>query len=282
MSSDNGGPLVEIDDLRVWFKVTSGIVLDRHVGDVKAVDGVSFVDRARRDASASSASRAAGSRRSDARSSVSIKPTSGRIVFDGQDITKLSESELHPVRRRMQMVFQDPYASLNPRHSVGRIVARAAARTRHRDARRGGRERCPAPRAWSGSPPMPRTGTRTSSPAASASGSASPVPSRCNPAFIVCDEPVSALDVSIQAQIVNLLEDLAARVSSHVSLHRARPRRRTAYLDTDHRDVSREDRRGRSRRRPVREPIAPVHRHVALGRSRSPTPRSNGTVARSV
>ena len=136
------------------------------------------------------------------------EPTAGKIVFEGRDITHLSDGQMRPLRRDIQMIFQDPYSSLNPRHTVGKIVG-APYRLQH--VKTGGRreEGRPGPSSsWSGSTPSTTTATRTSSPAASASASASPARSRSSPKLIVADEPVSALDVSIQAQVVNLLEDL--------------------------------------------------------------------------
>jgi peptide/nickel transport system ATP-binding protein len=199
-------PLVEIDDLRVWFKVTSGIVLDRHIGDVKAVDGVSF--SIARGETVGLVGESGCGKSTLGRAILRLyAPTGGRIVFDGVDITKASENELHPIRRKMQMVFQDPYASLNPRHSVGRIVSEPL-RTHRATSRKAlaaevsellGVVGLPAdaanryPHEFSG-------GQRQRIGLARALA--------LHPAFIVCDEPVSALDVSIQAQIVNLLEDL--------------------------------------------------------------------------
>jgi oligopeptide/dipeptide ABC transporter ATP-binding protein len=206
MTSTPDAPLVEVEDLRVWFRVTSGLVLDRHVGDVKAVDGVSL--SIARGETVGLVGESGCGKSTLGRAILRLyKPTGGRIVFDGQDITKASEGELHPVRRKMQMVFQDPYASLNPRHSVGRIVGEPIRTHGTRDKRTVAGEVAklldivglPAdavnryPHEFSG-------GQRQRIGLARALA--------LNPAFVVCDEPVSALDVSIQAQIVNLLEQL--------------------------------------------------------------------------
>ena len=204
MSSN--GPLLELDDLRVWFPIKSGVVLDRHVGDVKAVDGVSLT--VGRGETVGLVGESGCGKSTIGRAIIRLyKPTGGRIVFDGTDITTLKESELRPLRARMQMVFQDPFASLNPRHSVGRIVGeplRVHGLVRGR--RTGSRVRelleivgLPAdaasryPHEFSG-------GQRQRIGLARALA--------LNPDFVVADEPVSALDVSIQAQIVNLMEEL--------------------------------------------------------------------------
>jgi peptide/nickel transport system ATP-binding protein len=198
--------LLELDGLKIYFPIKSGLVLDRHVGDIRAVDGVTF--EIRRGETLGLVGESGSGKTTVGRAILRLyEPTDGRVVFDGRDISELGESELRPLRRRMQIVFQDPYASLNPRHSVNRIVGeplrvhglanrrQAAGRVRElleivglpRDA--GGRY----PHEFSG-------GQRQRIGIARALA--------LNPDFIVCDEPVSALDVSIQAQILNLLETL--------------------------------------------------------------------------
>ena len=117
--------------------MTSGILLDRHVGDIKAVDGVTF--SIARGETVGLVGESGCGKSTLGRTILRLyKPTGGRIVFEGQDITRASENELHPVRRKMQMVFQDPYASLNPRHSVGRIIGEPL-RTHGIASGRGGR-----------------------------------------------------------------------------------------------------------------------------------------------
>jgi peptide/nickel transport system ATP-binding protein len=204
--SDGAGPLVELEGLKVWFPIKSGLVLDRHVGDIRAVDDVTLTIR--RGETLGLVGESGCGKSTIGRAILRLyRPTAGRIVFDGRDISTLGESELRPLRRRMQMVFQDPFASLNPRHSVGRIVGeplRTHGLAGRRDA--AGRVRellrtvgLPAdaatryPHEFSG-------GQRQRIGVARALA--------VNPDFVVADEPVSALDVSIQAQIINLLERL--------------------------------------------------------------------------
>jgi peptide/nickel transport system ATP-binding protein len=207
-SGGNEGSLVEVENLRVWFPIKSGILLDRHIGDIKAVDDVSLTIK--RGETLGLVGESGCGKSTVGRTILRLyEPTSGRVVFDGQDITALNQNELRPLRRRMQMVFQDPYASLNPRHSVGRIVGeplRVHGISGKKDTARRVRELLevvglPAdaasryPHEFSGGQRQ-RIGLARSL--------------ALNPDFIVCDEPVSALDVSIQAQIINLLENLQA------------------------------------------------------------------------
>jgi peptide/nickel transport system ATP-binding protein len=200
------GNLVEVETLKVWFPIKSGIVLDRHIGDIKAVDDVSF--EIRRGETLGLVGESGCGKSTVGRTLLRLyEPTAGTIRFDGPDITNLGERELRPLRRRMQMVFQDPFASLNPRHSVGRIVGEPL-RVHHLSKGKGVGKRVrelleivglPAdaggryPHEFSGGQRQ-RIGLARSL--------------ALNPDFIVCDEPVSALDVSIQAQIINLLEGL--------------------------------------------------------------------------
>ncbi len=204
--TNGADPLLLVENLKVWFPIKSGLLLDRHVGDIRAVDDVSL--SIRRGETLGLVGESGCGKSTVGRTIIRLyKPTSGRIVFDGQDISELDEGEMRPIRRRMQMVFQDPFSSLNPRHSVGRIVgeplrthgisSRGETSTRVREllsvvglpADAAGRY----PHEFSG-------GQRQRIGLARALA--------LSPDFIVADEPVSALDVSIQAQIINLLEQL--------------------------------------------------------------------------
>ena len=204
--SDGTGPLVELEHLKVYFPIKSGLVLDRHVGDIRAVDDVSLTIR--RGETVGPVGESGCGKSTVGRTILRLyQPTEGRIVFDGRDISQLGETELRPLRRRMQMVFQDPFASLNPRHSVGRIVGeplRSHGLANRREA--GGRVRdllriVGLPPDAAGRYPHEFSGGQRQR-----IGLARAL--ALNPDFVVADEPVSALDVSIQAQIINLLETL--------------------------------------------------------------------------
>ena len=204
--STNGSPLVELDDLRVWFPIKKGVLLDRHVGDVKAVDGVSLTIE--RGETVGLVGESGCGKSTVGRAMLRLyEPTGGRVLFEGVDVTRMSESQMRPLRRRMQMVFQDPFASLNPRHSVGRTIAEplrvhgiakgAEADTRVREIL----EVVGLPPDAANRYPHEFSGGQRQRVGLARALS-------LNPSLVVCDEPVSALDVSIQAQIVNLLEHL--------------------------------------------------------------------------
>ncbi len=206
MSSNGAGPLVALEHLKVYFPIKSGLVLDRHVGDIRAVDDISLTIA--RGETVGLVGESGCGKSTVGRTILRLyKPTAGRILFDGRDISQLSDNELRPLRRRMQMVFQDPYASLNPRHSVGRIVgeplrSHGLATRREADARvRDLLHIVGLPTDTAGRYPHEFSGGQRQR-----IGLARAL--AVNPDFIVADEPVSALDVSIQAQIINLLETL--------------------------------------------------------------------------
>jgi len=199
-------PLVELDHLKVYFPIKSGIVLDRHVGDLKAVDDVSFTIA--RGETLGLVGESGCGKSTVGRAILRLyEPTDGRIVFDGEDISSLSERELRPMRARMQMIFQDPFASLNPRHSVGRMIGEPL-RVHGLGGRRDSAARVRELLDIVGLPPdaASRYPHEFSGGQRQRIGIARAI--AVNPEFIVADEPVSALDVSIQAQIINLLEQL--------------------------------------------------------------------------
>ena len=204
----NQGHLVAVEDLKVYFPIKSGVVFDRHVGDVKAVDGVSF-DIERGETLGLVGESGCGKTTVGRTILRLYDPTEGRIIFDGNDISELSQSGMRKLRGRMQMVFQDPYSSLNPRQAVGNLIAEPL--KVHGIAT--GADVCQRveklldvvglPAAAAGRYPHEFSGGQRQR-----IGLARAL--ALNPDLIVVDEPVSALDVSIQAQMVNLLEELQA------------------------------------------------------------------------
>ena len=200
--------LLEVKDLVKHYPVRSG-VLRRRVGTVHAVDGVSFSLGAGETLGLVGES---GCGKSTVARSVLrlVEPTSGAIAIDGSDITRLSKSELRPVRRQMQIVFQDPFASLNPRMRAGDIVGEplavhGLAPGEQRQARIAElfQQVGLRPDQMRNFPHQFSGGQRQRICIARALA--------LSPRLIVCDEPVSALDVSIQAQVINLLIDLQRR-----------------------------------------------------------------------
>ncbi len=211
----------------------AGSVLQRQVAAVKAVDGVSFTLNR-------------GETLGLVGESGCGKSTTGLAVLRMLDIDRRTDRVRRratspattapacaPIRKRMQMVYQDPFGSLNPRMKVARPDRRAADRAPHaaepRGARGAGAASCWT---WWGCGRTCQALHRTSSRAGSASASASPGHWRCSRTCSICDEPVSALDVSIQAQIVNLFQDLQQRARPHLPLRRARPCRGAPHLPT--------------------------------------------------
>jgi oligopeptide/dipeptide ABC transporter ATP-binding protein len=200
-------PLVEVRDLVKHFPLRRGVLAQRQYGAVQAVDGVSFDVRAGETLGLVGESGCGKS--TTARLLLRLlDPTSGSIVFDGQDIAGLSTAELKPLRREMQMIFQDPYSSLNPRKSVGSIIAEPF--VVHAIEPDEGRRKTAVqelmeqvglnPEHFNRFPHEFSGGQRQRIGVARAIA--------LKPKLVVADEPVSALDVSIQAQILNLLRQL--------------------------------------------------------------------------
>jgi oligopeptide transport system ATP-binding protein len=204
MSSNSA--LLEVRDLTKHFPIKSGILFDRTVGQVKAVDGVSFQIAEGETLGLVGES---GSGKSTTGYCILqlLRPTSGSVRFMGRELTEMKREELRRVRREMQVVFQDPYASLDPRMTVGDIVAEplvvhgvGGRRARRENVRRLLEVVGFNPEFTNRYPHEFSGGQRQRIGIARALA--------LNPKLIICDEPVSALDVSIQAQILNLLKDL--------------------------------------------------------------------------
>ena len=211
MSLSTGNDILEVSNLKMYFPVLKGF-LKRKVADVKAVDGVSFV--VKKGETLGLVGETGCGKTTVGRCILRLYlPTAGRIIFEGQDIARLPERRIRPLRLNMQLVFQDPYGSLDPRQTAGSIVGEPLDVHHMVKSRNEYRERVEelfrmveldlsmmdrVPHEFSG-------GQRQRIGIARALA--------CNPSFIVCDEPISALDVSIQAQIINLLQELQAKLA---------------------------------------------------------------------
>src|ERR1043165_6132131 len=199
-------PLLEVKNLRTWFPVTGG-VFRRHVDDIKAVDDVSFTVEA--GMTVGLVGERGSGKSTIGKTILKLVPaTSGQILFEGRDVLPMSESEFRPFRREMQMIFQDPFGSLNPRHTIFQIVGEAL-EIHFPEYNSTQRESIVAdllkkvglkPEMMHRYPHEFSGGQRQRIGIARALA--------VEPKFIVCDEPVSALDVSVQAQVINLLQDL--------------------------------------------------------------------------
>ncbi len=198
--------LVDVRDLKMYFPVTRGIVFQRVVGQVRAVDGISFsIERGQ---TMGLVGESGSGKTTIGRTIVRLyKPTAGNILFDNKDLATIGGEELRQIRQRVQMIFQDPYASLNPRYTIGSLIAEPM--HIYKVASRGEiRERTAEllrvvglrpeyidryPHEFSGGQRQRIAVARALS---------------INPEFVIADEPVSALDVSIRAQVLNLLQRL--------------------------------------------------------------------------
>jgi oligopeptide/dipeptide ABC transporter ATP-binding protein len=205
-TADSGESLLEVTGLQKHFPVTSGVLFKRQVGAVKAVDGVSF--SVKKGETLGLVGESGCGKTTTGRMIMRLlEPTGGKIVFEGRDITHMSQSRMRPLRRDIQMIFQDPYSSLNPRQTVGTIVG-APYKLQGIETPNGVKRAVQDllelvglnpehynryPHEFSGGQRQRIGVARTLA---------------LKPRLIVADEPVSALDVSIQAQVINLLEDL--------------------------------------------------------------------------
>jgi oligopeptide transport system ATP-binding protein len=204
-TNPGSGDLIEVDDLKVHFPIRSGI-FQTTVGTVKAVDGVSF--QVRRGETLGLVGESGCGKSTTGRALIRLRePTSGSVSFDGIALATLKPGELRKMRRRMQIIFQDPYGSLDPRMTVGSIISEPI--ETHNLARGNAKRERVAdllrivgldPKYVSRYPHEFSGGQRQRIGVARALA--------VEPEFIVCDEPISALDVSIQAQVLNLLTDL--------------------------------------------------------------------------
>lgn len=200
------GAIVRVEGLRMYFPITEGILFQRQTGAVKAVDGLNF--EIKRGETLGLVGESGCGKSTTGRAILQLhRPTAGHVYFEETDLTQIGGEVLRRMRRKMQIIFQDPYASLNPRMTVGDIVGEPLevhGLAKGKEKRERVQELLEVvglnpyfinryPHEFSG-------GQRQRIGVARALA--------VNPDFIVCDEPISALDVSIQAQVINLLEDL--------------------------------------------------------------------------
>lgn len=199
--------LLEVNNLKMYFPVTEGVIFQKKIADVKAVDDVTF--SIKKGEALGLVGESGCGKTTTGRCILQLyKPTSGQVIFNDVDVTALGKKDLRNVRREMQIIFQDPYGSLNPRMTCGDIVGEPLKVHKLTSNKGEYRDRVSELLLTCGLNPYmaDRYPHEFSGGQRQRIGIARAL--AVNPSFIVCDEPVSALDVSIQAQIVNLLEDL--------------------------------------------------------------------------
>ena len=206
-SQDRNGNLLEVKNLKMYFPVTSGLIFQRKVADIKAVDDITF--EIRKGETLGLVGESGCGKTTTGRCILQLyRPTAGQVIFEGQNLNEMGGNELRAMRRQMQIIFQDPYGSLNPRMTCGDIVGEPLIVHKLTSNKGEYRDRVSELLQVVGLNPFmaDRYPHEFSGGQRQRIGIARAL--AVNPSFIVCDEPVSALDVSIQAQVINLLEDL--------------------------------------------------------------------------
>ena len=214
MASESSAPrpkdddiLVDVRGLKMYFPVTEGVIISRVVAEVKAVDGVSFFIK--RGETLGLVGESGCGKTTTGRCILQLESaTAGEILYNGKDLTKLTQKEMSPIREKIQVIFQDPFSSLNPRMKIGDILTEPMAVHNIITDKEGRDNRVRELLSLCGLNPKfaDRYPHEMSGGQRQRVGIARAL--ALNPEFIICDEAVSALDVSIQAQVINLLEDL--------------------------------------------------------------------------
>jgi peptide/nickel transport system ATP-binding protein len=209
-NSSSSNNILEVKGLKMYFPITQGL-LRRKVGDIKAVDDVSF--KIKKGQTLGLVGESGCGKTTIGRCVLrTYLPTAGQIIFENKEIASVPARKLRPMRNRMQLVFQDPYSSLDPRQNAGSIVGESLRIFHLYQSEREYNEKIDqlflsvglSPKMKDRYPHEFSGGQRQRIGIARALS--------CGPSFVVCDEPISALDVSIQAQIINLLQDLQAKM----------------------------------------------------------------------